>query len=324
MNLDINKKLVRAETLIASGQLVLAQQYLSEVLSLDPVHRQALSGAARVCYQQGLEEEKKSRVKAAYKLFARAVLYDPGLKPARDKLLSLLPGYLQAGNAAGATGSVVRKRKKPGRLVLGMGTGRSGSTSLARLLSLQPGCYVGHEHPPLLPWEPDRKILQFHIERFRRLLAMFSCAGDVAHWWLPYLETLLKKFPGMRVVCTRRSKQATVRSFESIKGEQGTGLNHWVEHKGVGWKEHIWDRCYPKYPSENRAEAIGFYWDEYYVRAMELADRYPDNILVCDMEDMNTIPGQEGILRFCGFDHYVTEENPVLNRGSVADGQELF
>ena len=40
------------------------------------------------------------------------------------------------------------------RIILGTGTGRCGSFSLARLLNQQPGVQVSHEDPPLLPWEP--------------------------------------------------------------------------------------------------------------------------------------------------------------------------
>lgn len=40
------------------------------------------------------------------------------------------------------------------RIVLGMGSGRCGTLTLAQVLSRQPGVAVSHEDPPLLPWQP--------------------------------------------------------------------------------------------------------------------------------------------------------------------------
>ena len=132
------------------------------------------------------------------------------------------------------------------RLVLGIGTGRSGSTSLTHLFGSQAATYCSHEFPPLIPWntDGDQFQYQFHLERFNRLFQKWDFVCDVSHWWLPRIEAILASGYDLKVVAVKRDRDATVDSFLRIKGGGGPGsINHWVEHDGKFWRENFWDSC---------------------------------------------------------------------------------
>ena len=55
-------------------------------------------------------------------------------------------------------------RRTPGTIVIGIGSGRNGSTSLAGLLSTIEGSCCTHENPPLMCWTPRAEETRFHTE----------------------------------------------------------------------------------------------------------------------------------------------------------------
>ena len=94
------------------------------------------------------------------------------------------------------------------KLILGMGTGRCGTRSLAELLNQQPETEVTHEQPPLFPWIPrsDQSIVA-RLERFeRRNSGGFT--GDVASFYLPYVDQIVSARPDVRIVCLSFSGMA--------------------------------------------------------------------------------------------------------------------
>src|ERR1700760_1078087 len=48
-----------------------------------------------------------------------------------------------------------QRLRTPGRIALGIGSGRSGSTSLAAMLATIAGSCCTHENPPLISWKPE-------------------------------------------------------------------------------------------------------------------------------------------------------------------------
>lgn len=93
------------------------------------------------------------------------------------------------------------------RIVLGIGSGRCGTLSLARVLSRQPGVMVSHEDPPLLPWErdPDNRVLRERFARWRRT-RQAAIVGDVASFYLPYVAEAIGLELAIRIVCLVRSR----------------------------------------------------------------------------------------------------------------------
>ncbi len=212
-----------------------------------------------------------------------------------------------------------------GRLILGLGTGRCGSTSLTKLLRAQKHGYFSHEHPTALPWGSVSAALRFHLQRFTLLSRLYGFFGDVSHWWLPSISGMTSFFPNFRAVILRRDKQETIESFIKVKEGEGKGsVNHWVAHDGSFWKPVPWDRCYPKYPVKTAREGIACYWDDYYQTAAKLVAAYPDKIRIFEMEALKSAAGQEEILAFCGFDSPVLPGEIHANAATYEEGEDLW
>jgi len=209
-----------------------------------------------------------------------------------------------------------------GHLVLGAGTGRSGSTSLTQLLAAQPGSYFSHEHAPRLNWQSADTRFEFHLRRFRALQRGFASFGDVSHWWLPRFEAMRDAFPGLRMIVLKRDRLETIASFLKVKGGEGQGgINHWIDHDGRFWRRNIWDECYPKYEARSSREAVGAYWDDYYRQADDLARRFPAALRIFPTAHLSSTEGQREILTFAGFSDPVTIEALAANIGTIKDGQ---
>lgn len=235
------------------------------------------------------------------------VPWGPTLMGAYESLLADLPPLPEDGR---------------GRLILGAGTGRSGSTSLTQLLSAQPGSYFSHEHAPRLAWQSADTRFDFQVRRFKNLRRAFRSFGDVSHWWLPRFEALLVAFPGLRMIVLKRDRLETIASFLKVKGGDGQGaINHWIDHDGRFWRRNIWDECYPKYGAKGSREAIGAYWDDYYRQADELQRRHPASLRVFPTTHLSSADGQREILTFAGFTEPVVVDGLAANVGTVRDGQ---
>ncbi len=244
-------------------------------------------------------------------------------------------------------------------IVFGLGSGRSGSQSLARLLGRQPGAFVTHEkNPHDMAWSGAEEAVLANLREFERALAMneprfritleepnrdvldrmraggpVRLAGDVAFYYLPYVRTILDANPDVRFVCLRRDREATIRSYldktykrrpfgflERVGLRRVKDRNHWVEHDGTRWdKDPVWDRCYPKFGAADKREALGMYWDEYYGAADRLAAELPDRFRVDPIEALNDREGQDEILEFVG----VPAERRVLDIGVRANDRSV-
>lgn len=191
-------------------------------------------------------------------------------------------------------------------LVFGIGSGRCGTHSLAKLLNLQKGFDVTHEfgEKPALPWVYSKEDFDFYFNETKLKHNSFpeKYFGDVSFYLLPYIKKIIFKNPSCKIICLKRDKESTIKSFElkTIK------RNHWQEHDGSFFKKDIWDRCFPKYTAnsnsitESKKRAIGLYYDEYYSVAQNLEKRFPENIKIFDTDSLNSEHGITSILSFIG------------------------
>ncbi|MGN6546966.1 MAG: hypothetical protein ACTHK7_18065 [Aureliella sp.] len=123
------------------------------------------------------------------------------------------------------------------RFVFGIGTGRCGTLSLARLLNSQVDVKVTHEMRPLLDWDAphdeQRRIARARLERLARE-SDAGLVGDVASFYLPYLPYLLEASEDIRVVCLRRPRHEVIASFIAwLERTESLPVNHWLERP---WK----------------------------------------------------------------------------------------
>ncbi len=182
------------------------------------------------------------------------------------------------------------------RVVIGLGTGRCGTQSLAYLLSRQHGAEVPHEkHAWRIRWTGDEEEIDNFLDQLHRA-AELRLVGDVAFYYLPYMEHILRRYPGVRFVCLKRDRDKTIASYM----KKTDGRNHWVHHDGTRWRHDRWDHCYPKYACAEKEEAIGLYWDDYYRESERLQVLYPGQFRIFTTESLNSKRGQSEILSFVG------------------------
>ena len=193
------------------------------------------------------------------------------------------------------------------QLVIGAGTGRCGTTTLAKLLDLQPGGVVTHERLASKfhwnkPAEAQRKILQTFRSCDRGLV------GDVAlqhgccmPFWCDQ---------GAKLIVMKRDIPGYLASWKRKAGNR----NNW-QPPGEGGtpRKARWYHCFPKFSGHaNRKEALIAYWNFYYNELVPpVAEAYPDQVLVCYVDVFNTVRGQRQLLDFCG----VPREEQVIKVG---------
>ncbi len=192
------------------------------------------------------------------------------------------------------------------KLIFGIGTGRCGTVSLCELLNNQKFTHFTHEKRPLLSWNGPKAILDERIGKI--LLQEGRYVGEIAFFYLPYVEYILNNYPDAKIICLKRAASKVVKSYM----EKTRRRNHWMKHSGLIWKRCEWDKCYPKYKSLTKRNALRKYWKEYYETVDHLKSAHPESILLMDMhEALNTKTGIRQLLNFVGIEkeHLVVKKH---------------
>lgn len=234
-------------------------------------------------------------------------------------------------------------------IIIGLGTGRSGTASLANLLNAQTDSMCFHEmNPSCMRWDGTPRPAVNMVEEFDAIIAggptdrltvdlsravaaqaydelrampRAKLLGDIAFYYLTYVEDLIAASPNVRFVCLKRDKTQTVKSWErksslghwrsKAVGEKVSAAltrqpyvdsrNFWMEHDGTKWaKDEVWDKVYPKFKGPTKREAIEQYWDFYYQEAEKIAAKHPDIFRIVRTEDLDEKDFQKELLEFCG------------------------
>ena len=213
------------------------------------------------------------------------------------------------------------------RIVIGLGTGRCGTRSLAKFLT-QNGVKATHERYKLF-WNPEKE------SRWGKIIGRIE--PDVAYYWLNYVDLIIDRYPGAKFICLKRKKEAVIASYKRslldpiycmlIKSMDVEVKEETFRYKDVVTKEDLdqmdyetrefveatWDieqitsmviprENFPVYEvSTNRDEYLSKYYDDYYVKSESLEAKYPNSFKIFDMlHALNTINGNRGILNFIG------------------------
>jgi hypothetical protein len=221
-------------------------------------------------------------------------------------------------------------RRTPGNIVIGIGSGRSGSTSLAEMLSTIEGSCCTHENPPLMCWTPHPEEVRFHLKRLQRLAGYFPVVVDVAHWWLNAVPEVLAQLPSSRVIGVTRDVESCARSFLNIKGTGVGSCNHWVPYGNGIWSAERWDPTYPTYalpdqayhdPDAAKYQLMMRYVREYNASVRALALRWPAKFMVLKTEDLSDPTAQRDLFDFVGASGAI--KNLRLNIGTTKDGRRF-
>jgi len=197
------------------------------------------------------------------------------------------------------------QRKK---LVIGLGSGRCGTCSLAHLLDKQKNFRITHETLPSNIFAFSKFSIDKKLKKLLKYKGKF--VGDVALYYLPYIEYILKKYPSTKFICLKRSKKETINSFMRAT----PFYNHWtdpslmkdkgefyIDYKGKKWTKHYWNNLFPNYNNKSKEKAIGLYWEDYYKKISELKKKYPRNIIILNTrEALNSKKGISKMLSFIG------------------------
>ena len=276
-----------------------------------------------------------SRGMLADTVFYREAEYHPVGSPARSKFLlhwlthgfptpTLRAAYMQHLRA------LLHRRPRqarPGHVVLGLGTGRSGSTSLSHIMAGIPDSCATHENPPMIYWRPDPEQVAFHLERLALLRTHYAVVFDAAHWWLHAVDAVRARFPDARFIGLRRKLMSCVNSFVQIKGIGPGTCNHWLPPDSPLTAQTSWDPTYPSYnflsPTEGQTEAgkrrlIETYLRDYNAQMQTLAAECPPGWLLLSTETLHHRGTQQRIFDHVGVSGEFTAAR--LNVGTVDDG----
>lgn len=200
------------------------------------------------------------------------------------------------------------------KFVFGLGSGRCGTGSLARVLQKN-GFNTSHE-AFFMPWSIDKH------DSFKALAYMYhreeDRVADVGYYWVNYVDQAFKYTYKPKMVCLKRGRQEVIDSWMNYKH----GVNYWTSPASKHWNsgsplkpgyvnngdlfsQRI--RQFPKYDLP-KAEAIGEYWDEYYRIAEYQQAKYPEILRIYDMDYvLNTEDGQREMFKF------IDVEEPVVS-----------
>ena len=206
--------------------------------------------------------------------------------------------------------------------IIGFGTGRCGTTSLARLFMQQEEIAATHEYV-VLPWEYDEAKFYHRLidlstvsdagqvtdERlFMELLDEVKKGNydihdgirnlyktqpkriaDVSFSWLNYVEKMIEIFPDLRGLCLIRDREETVESWMHLATE-----NYWED--GDGNKRQY----FPHYALPQR-EGISQYWADYNLKAFYLCSKH-EHLHMIPIEALNGRGQQKKIMEKVGID----------------------
>ncbi len=224
------------------------------------------------------------------------------------------------------------KRNRPGDVVLGLGTGRCGSTTLSAAFAGLPDACATHENPPRINWDPIEEQVQFHMDRMRMLADYFPIVFDAIHSWLRVLDRFFTEFPDGRIIGQIRDTDACVQSYLKFQGRGRGSANFWAPHNNGVWVAQTWDAAYPSYPvppglvagteaAENaRLEMVTRYVTEYNQALSALAQSDPQRVLLVRTEEMNDPETAQRISEH--INQPIVVPTSALNVGTNTDGAQ--
>lgn len=212
------------------------------------------------------------------------------------------------------------------KVIIGLGSGRCGTLSLALLLDAQIETTISHEGFIPLPW----KVSSYHFEWYKKYLnnlRFFGTIGDIAFYHLNYINLYLNDFPNIKFVCFKRNKQDTINSLFELSNK--FNVNHWTDKSSSYWDKNIstedsdslkFRYCFPKYDL-NKLDALNKYYDDYYIIAEHIEKQIPNIFRIFDMkETLNSVNGQMELFKFLEINNPIIIEKLKYKKIENPDG----
>ena len=208
-------------------------------------------------------------------------------------------------------------------MFVGIGTGRCGTVSLSKIIDGCDGCSVFHEanwqfkqhkfNQPL-PWVFDERLAEQRINTMKKRDSLFSLFGDVAFYYLNYLDYLIENYPSLKIVHIYRDKDLVVDSYLAKTSAKHSlrEYDNWTSNAKT--TDKIWTASFPKYDTTDKKHAIELYYDDY----IEQTTKHQDRILELHVDEINTLEGQNRLFDYLEIPYFsrkygVIKENSILN-----------
>lgn len=177
------------------------------------------------------------------------------------------------------------------KYIIGIGTGRSGTTSLARLLDNCENVHVTHEDMPALAWHKRDLHVEQAMSYWDALQWPRNCThvGDVAAWHLNYIPNYIEQLGDVQVIAVWREEDKVVRSWLKVLQWKGFLLQN----------DTPGQRMWPTFDCDPET-AVRRYWRIYNHRVNKLVGRFPDRVHRCHVDHLNTKWGQSRLMSLAG------------------------
>ncbi len=243
-------------------------------------------------------------------------------------------------------------------IIFGLGSGRCGTKTLQSLINMQPNSVCFHEvNPSCMAWEGTEHAVISILDDFtnaiykgpcRRGLAVdlnspergkplekyissekLEVVGDVASYYLPYVETIIGSSQDAVFPCLVRDKNEVVNSFiNKVRSKRGffydvscffrgkiNSRNHWSSSPRY-IKDSKWDRLHPDMgKSLSLREALSMYYDYYYEEVERLSSIY-SSVKMYDISVFDSEERVKDLLKFCGIQNPVVDVGVHENKGT--------
>jgi len=174
------------------------------------------------------------------------------------------------------------------KYIIGFGTGRCGTASLAKLLDGCKNASVSHEfrerNDPYyrLAWDFNTTEGERRVKNLMSINA--GIVGDIGHFYLNYVEYLFEHLPNTKMIYLHRPKPEVVKSFL-----RKTKKTHWLPKNHNDFEAHeTWTRTFPQFvEAKDKVHSIELYWESYQRKAKRLKEKYPNRIFYMSIYDLN-------------------------------------
>ncbi len=207
-------------------------------------------------------------------------------------------------------------------IIFGLSSSRREAKKVHTFLNKQNGfCFDFESDISSVSWKNSENIIMDRVQLLEKKLynntmknnSHAAIVGEVAFYFLPYVELLINNFPYIKFICTKKNRKNTYNDIISDIKTNNSLLsrlflwkkqykNHWFDHNGKKWeRDHVLDKCYPTFEDESLKRSINKYIELYNMKIKTLNKKYPNNLGVFYSDEINSNYGKQKVFSFMGF-----------------------
>ena len=206
-------------------------------------------------------------------------------------------------------------------IIFGLSSSRKEAKKVHTFLNKQNGfCFDFESDISSMSWKNSENIVMNRVQFLEKKLYdntvknnnHNNIVGEVAFYFLPYVELLINNFPYIKFICTKKNRKNTYNDIVSDIKTNNSILsrlflwkkqykNHWLDHNGTTWeRDHLLDKCYPTFKEQSLKISINKYIELYNVTIKNLSKKYPNNLAVFYSDEISSDYGKQKVLSFLG------------------------